>query len=447
MDTNPLPAAEPDSLHNLLATASSQSLLWAAAIGSIVFLYQLFLCSFYEYSLYSLTKNELSRIAGSQAEEYHQVKKLLKNAVSTLSSIVAGYYTALVCGIVCITVTVKQLAALTGIVAELPQWLLLLTELLVSLLLIAMAGDFLPALLRTRRRLGTLYRFSGQMWFIVVLYRPLGYILRKTTNIVNQRLEVKTQHRISLNELHETLNAENMKQDVEKAILEGIVNFGNICVDEIMRPRVDIVDLDIAYSYPKVLEVVKESEYSRLPVYEDSIDNIKGVLYVKDLLNYIDKGDDFEWQHLIREPYFVPETKKIDELLKEFQSKHIHMAIVVDEFGGTSGIATLENILEVIVGDISDEHDDEQKMFTALDKHNYILEGKLLLNDFYKIEKIDRSVFEKYGADADTLAGLLLEIKGDIPVVGEKIETDGYLFQIISADNRRIKRVKLHIPD
>ena len=214
-----------------------------------------------------------------------------------------------------------------------------------------------------------------------------------------------------------------------------------------MRPRVDIVDLDIAYSYPKVLEVVKESEYSRLPVYEDSIDNIKGVLYVKDLLNYIDKGDDFEWQHLIREPYFVPETKKIDELLKEFQSKHIHMAIVVDEFGGTSGIATLENILEVIVGDISDEHDDEQKMFTALDKHNYILEGKLLLNDFYKIEKIDRSVFEKYGADADTLAGLLLEIKGDIPVVGEKIETDGYLFQIISADNRRIKRVKLHIPD
>ncbi|MCR5567831.1 MAG: gliding motility-associated protein GldE [Paludibacteraceae bacterium] len=447
MDTNPLPALEIDNIHNLLATASGQSLLWTAAIGTIVFLYQLFLCSYYEYSLYSLSKNELGRIASSNSEEYLSLKRLLKHPAGTLSAIVAGYYTAVAGSICCITLLTKQLVTITGVGGSLPQWLLLLAELLGSMLVTMLVGDFIPALLKTKKRQHTLYLFSGQMLFLSLLYRPLGHILRKTTNIVDRRLEVKTQHRISLGELQETLNTENVKQNVEKAILEGIVNFGNICVDEIMRPRVDIVDLDIAYNYKKVLEIVKESEYSRLPVYEDSIDNIKGILYVKDLLNYINEDENFEWQSLIRKPYFVPETKKIDELLKEFQSKHIHMAIVVDEFGGTSGIATLENILEVIVGDISDEHDDEQKMFTALDKHNYIMEGKLPLNDFYKIDKIDRTVFEKYDADADTLAGLLLEIKGDIPAVGEKIEADGYLFQIISADNRRIKKVKLHIPD
>lgn len=447
MDTNPLPAAEINSLHDFFATTTNQSLLLASALGTIVFLYQLFLCSYYEYSLYSLSKSELGQIANSNSEEYRALKRLLKKPVDTLSSVVAGYYISVAGCICCISLFAKQLMGATEMDSFLPQWLQLVIELMVSMLLIVLVGDFIPAVLKTKKRLHTLYLFSGQMVALSTLYRPLGWLLDKLTNIIDRRLEVKTQHRISLDELQETLNTEKVKQNVEKEILEGIVNFGNICVDEIMRPRVDIVDLDIAYNYKKVLEIVKESEYSRLPVYEDSIDNIKGVLYVKDLLNYINEAEDFEWQSLIRKPYFVPETKKIDELLKEFQNKHIHMAIVVDEFGGTSGIATLENILEVIVGDISDEHDDEQKMFTALDKHNYIMEGKLPLNDFYKIDKIDKSVFEKYDADADTLAGLLLEIKGDIPAVGEKIETDGYLFQIISADNRRIKKVKLHIPE
>ena len=168
---------------------------------------------------------------------------------------------------------------------------------------------------------------------------------------------------------------------------------------------------------------------------------------MKDLLSYVDKDSTFEWQKLIREPYFVPESKKIDELLKEFQSKHIHMAIVVDEFGGTSGIVTLENILEVIVGDISDEHDDEQKMFSKIDKRNYVIDAKLPLTDFFKIEDIDKNAFSAFNSDADTLAGLLLEITGDIPAQGEKIEAGGYEFQIISADKRHIKKIKLHIPD
>lgn len=428
-----------------MATTPSDFLLWIAAAGALVFLYQLFLCSYYEYSLYSLTKNELGKIAKSESEEYKSLKKLLKKPEETLSSIIAGYYIALFCSICSLVGLEKLLFSLSGASEALPYWLQLLIEVIASLVVVLFIGDFVPSLLKKKKRLHMLYLFSSQMVVIKALYSPVGWLLRKLTNIVDRRLEVKTQHRISLDELSETLKTEKVKQNVEKEILEGIVNFGNISVDQIMRPRVDIVDLDVAYTYGKVLSVVKESEYSRLPVYEDSIDNIKGILYVKDLLNYIDEGNDFKWQELIRQPYFVPETKKIDELLKEFQSKHIHMAIVVDEFGGTSGIATLENILEVIVGDISDEHDEEQKLFTELDKHNFIIEGKLPLNEFYKIENVDKTVFEKYASDADTLAGLLLEMKGDIPSVGEKIETDGYLFQIIAADNRRIKKVKLHI--
>lgn len=447
MDTNPLPTEGIDSLHSLLSIPDNQTLLIAAIIGSVIFLYQLFICSLYEYTLYSLSKNELGQIAHSQSDEYRHLKKLLKNPAETLSSIIAGYYIAVGGAICSSTLLVNKVMEYVGISGLMPNWLLVTLELVSCMLVTSLIGDFLPALLKTKKRLHPLYIFSGQMLAIKFLYAPVGWLLRKFTSIVDRRLEVKSQHRISLDELQETLSTEKVKQNVEKEILEGIVNFGNISVDEIMRPRVDIVDLDIAYTYNKVLSVVKESEYSRLPVYEDSIDNIKGILYVKDLLNYINEGNDFKWQELIRKPYFVPETKKIDELLKEFQSKHIHMAIVVDEFGGTSGIATLENILEVIVGDISDEHDEEQKLFTELDKHNFIMEGKLPLNDFFKIEKIDKSVFDKYDADADTLAGLLLEIKGDIPAVGEKIEAGDYLFQIISADNRRIKKVKLHISD
>jgi CBS domain containing-hemolysin-like protein len=208
-----------------------------------------------------------------------------------------------------------------------------------------------------------------------------------------------------------------------------------------------VVDLDSKTNYEEVLALIRDTEYSRLPVYEGSIDNVKGVLYIKDLLRYLDEDKDFEWQKLIRPAYFVPETKKIDDLLKEFQSKHIHMAIVVDEFGGTSGIVTLEDILEVIVGDICDEHDDEQKLYTVLDSRNFLLEGKLALTDFFKIDKIEKEVFAEVEADADTLAGLILEIKGAIPVVGEKIEYNGYVFQIVSADSRRIKKVKLQIPE
>lgn len=326
--------------------------------------------------------------------------------------------------------------------------MVILASVFVSVLLLTFFGELIPLRLKDgERKLKYLFLYSNIVNFSSKFLSPVALLLMNTTTVAKRRLELKTHHVISLDELSETLSLSEVQEKEEKGILQGIVEFGNISTNEIMKPRVDVVDLDSKSNYEEVLALIRDTEYSRLPVYENSIDNVKGVLYIKDLLKYLAEDKDFEWQKLIRPAYFVPETKKIDDLLKEFQSKHIHMAIVVDEFGGTSGIVTLEDILEVIVGDICDEHDDEQKLYTVLDSRNFLLEGRLALTDFFKIEKIEKEVFAEVDADADTLAGLILEIKGAIPVVGEKIEYNGYVFQIVSADSRRIKKVKLQIPE
>ena len=195
--------------------------------------------------------------------------------------------------------------------------------------------------------------------------------------------------------------------------------------------------------FPEVLKCIVENNYSRIPVYQDSIDNVRGILYIKDLLPHLGKPATFRWQSLIRPPYFVPETKKIDDLLREFQNNKVHIAIVVDEFGGTSGIVTLEDILEEIVGEINDEYDDDEKNFVRLNNNTYIFEGKTLLSDFYKTLNIDDEVFEDIEGDADTLAGLLLEIKGEFPKINEKIVHDNYTFQVLEMDERRIMKVKV----
>jgi gliding motility-associated protein GldE len=267
----------------------------------------------------------------------------------------------------------------------------------------------------------------------------------KSTNVVERRLESRTQRSASIEDISDALNMSDADSSDEKEMLRGMVNFGKTTVDEIMQPRVDIVDVDFESDFEMVLKIIRESEYSRLPVYSGSIDDVKGILYIKDFLQYTDQNNDFKWQNYIREAYFVPENKKIDSLFKEFQQKHMHMAIVVDEFGGTAGIVTMEDIIEVIVGDICDEHDEEEKQVTKIGEHSYLLDAKLLLSDFYRIEGIDKEKFETVEGDADTLAGLILEVKGSIPSKGEKIEIENYVFEVVSADKRRILEVMLSI--
>ena len=228
-------------------------------------------------------------------------------------------------------------------------------------------------------------------------------------------------------------------------MLQGIIRFGDETAKEVMTTRQDIVNLDIHSNFTEVLQCIVENNYSRIPVYQDNTDHIRGILYIKDLLPHLSKSATFRWQSLIRPPYFVPETKKIDDLLREFQENKIHIAIVVDEFGGTSGLITLEDILEEIVGEINDEYDDDVKSYTKIDASTYIFEGKVLLSDFCKILALDDDIFDDVEGDADSLAGLLLELKGDFPVIHEKINYQQFTFEILSIEGRRISKIKVSI--
>jgi gliding motility-associated protein GldE len=231
----------------------------------------------------------------------------------------------------------------------------------------------------------------------------------------------------------------------EKEILEGIVKFGNKNVAEIMNPRVDVVSLDIKSNFSTVLHLIVDSGFSRIPVYVGSFDNIKGILYIKDILPHSHKGDSFNWQTLIRPPFYVPETKKINSLLKEFQKNKVHLAVVIDEYGGTSGIVTLEDVLEEIVGEIIDEFDEEDDFFSQISENIFLFDGKTLLGDFFKITKCDDTVFNKIKGEAETLAGLILELKGEIPALHEKTEYKQFVFTIEAVDHRRIKQIKVEI--
>ena len=277
------------------------------------------------------------------------------------------------------------------------------------------------------------------------ILKPFSKILVNSTHVVNKRLAKRRHNNLSIDELSEALELTTDANNEEKEILKGIVNFGNTTVDGVMTSRLDMVTVDLKTPYSEVLNTVIELGYSRIPVLQDSQDNIRGVLYIKDLLPHLTKTNSFKWQSLIRPAFFVPETKKIDDLLRDFQKNKIHVAIVVDEFGGTLGMITMEDILEEVVGDISDEYDEDETLYTKIDDTTYLFEAKIQLNDFFKVTNIESDIFEDKTDEVDTLAGLLLELKGDIPSLSEQITFGDYTFEILAVDNRRIQKVKLYI--
>jgi len=281
--------------------------------------------------------------------------------------------------------------------------------------------------------------------FFRKLFYPIASIVVSSGKLT-EKVVVKENQTLSVDDLEQALeltDTEDIKE--EKKILEGIVRFGDETVKEVMTSRQDVIDLDFKASYEEVLQCVVDNNYSRIPVYQDSQDNIRGILYIKDLLPHLSKSAQFNWQSLIRPPYFVPETKKIDDLLREFQENKVHIAIVVDEFGGTSGIVTLEDILEEIVGEINDEYDEDEKNYVRINSNTFVFEGKTLLTDFYKVLKLDDETFAEVEGDADTIAGLLLEIKGDFPKLHEKIDYQHFSFEILAMEERRISKVKVVI--
>ena len=326
-------------------------------------------------------------------------------------------------------------------------WLqfVVITVLLTFLLLLF--GEIIPKVYCGQHALAVCRSFIGGIMVMHRLFHPLSTVLIRS-GILAEKVMQTENHVLSVDDLEQALELTD-KADLkdEQNMLEGIVRFGDETAKEIMTSRQDVVALDFRSTFAEVLQCIVENNYSRIPVYQNSIDNVRGILYIKDLLPHLGKPSTFRWQSLIRPPYFVPETKKIDDLLREFQANKVHIAIVVDEFGGTSGLVTLEDILEEIVGEINDEYDEEEHNYVRVNANTYVFEAKTLLSDFYKVLKLDDETFVDIEGDADTLAGLMLELKGDFPVVHEKLAYQNFTFEILELEERRISKVKVIVHD
>ena len=327
---------------------------------------------------------------------------------------------------------------------RIPYWLAFLIQVVVVTSLILLFGEVMPKVYASRKSLKLARNLAGLLSILMKIFYPLSSLLVRSTNLIDRRISRKA-YNVSISELSDAveLTSGNNTPDEEKKILQGIVKLGDIEVKEIMKSRVDVTSVDIRINYKELLELIVEAGYSRIPAYEDTFDHVKGILYIKDLLPHLDREDGFDWRELLRDAFFVPENKKINDLLQEFQEKKIHMAVVVDEYGGTSGIVTLEDIIEEIVGEISDEHDEPSGdfEFTRLDDYNFIFEGKTSLNDFYKILELDDDLFDDVRGDADSLAGLILELMEKMPERDEQVSYGQFTFTIKAVDKRRIKRV------
>ncbi len=302
-------------------------------------------------------------------------------------------------------------------------------------------GEIMPKVYASRNHIKVALAMAYPLRFMESLFAPVTSLLMLSSSFVKKRTGTRRSN-ISMNDLSDALELTSDDFNEDERILKGIVNFGNINVSAIMCPRIDVTAIDIKSAFDKIVNELISSGFSRIPVYSGSFDNVKGILYAKDVLPYGNNPANFKWQTLLRPPYFVPETKKINEFLKEFQTKKIHVAVVIDEYGGTSGIVTLEDILEEIVGEITDESDEDQELYRKLDNNKYSFEGKILLNDFYKILDIEEDIFEEVRGESETLAGLILELTGEIPVAGQSVNFGKFVFKINSADRRRIKEIR-----
>ncbi len=393
-----------------------------------------------EVAFFSLSPQDMNDISTEESKQNSRLKKLLRKPEELLATILIGNNFVNV-GIVILS------AYLTNSLIDFSNapTLGFIFQVVVITFLLLLFGEIIPKVYATQTALKFSKFMASPLFYLEKLFRPLSVILIKSTSIVNKAVSKKKN--ISMGDLSQALELTADEITEEMEILEGIVNFGNINVVEIMKSRVDVIAVDVKEGFGKLKSVIIESGYSRIPVYDGSFDNVRGILYVKDLLPHHHKPNTFRWQSIVRPPYYVPETKKINDLLEEFQTKKIHMAIVVDEYGGTSGIVTMEDILEEIVGDITDELDEARATHTIEEDGSYLFEGKTLLNDFFKITDIDSDSFNDIKGDAETLAGLLLEIKGEMPQKKEEFQHKNYLFTVEAVDNRRIKKIRFKKED
>nr|WP_297919448.1 gliding motility-associated protein GldE [uncultured Allomuricauda sp.] len=400
-----------------------------------------------EVALFGLSQTDLDEMEEEHGQGTSLLRKLLDNPKKLLATILITN-NAINIGIVLLFSSIGNTLfsdmdkTLFGIIS-----VRFLLEVIVATFLILMFGEILPKIYANRNK----RRFSSFMTrplnVLRIVLNPFSTPMSSATIFLQERLG-RQKSNFGVDHLSQALElaSEGDTTKEEKKILEGIVTFGNTDTKQVMRPRIDIFALNEEMKFPEVIAEIKKNGYSRIPVFSENVDNVSGVLYVKDLLPYLDRKS-FNWMTLIRTPYFVPENKKLDDLLLEFQDKKNHLAIVVDEYGGTSGIVTLEDIIEEIVGDISDEFDDEDLIFSKLDDYNYVFDGKTTLKDFYRVVKIeDEEEFENQKGESETIAGFVLEISGSFPKRGEKVVFNNYQFIVESLDKKRLKQIKFTLP-
>jgi putative hemolysin len=391
-----------------------------------------------EVALFSLSQNDISQASETDSSNGERIAALLDKPKKLLATLL------IVNNFINIAIVIVFSFVKESIFASIhEEWLRFSLEVVVVTFLILMFGEVLPKIYANRNNVKFALFVATPIHFLNVLLTPLNMPMRAITLFLENKLS-KQKTNLSVNQLSQALEltSDDETTQEEQKILEGIVSFGNTDASQAMSPRIDVFALEIEESFKEVVVKIVSKGYSRIPVYKNTIDQIEGVLYVKDLLPHIDKTH-FDWTSLLREPFFVPENKKLDNLLQDFQGMKNHLAIVVDEYGGTSGVITLEDIIEEIVGDISDEFDDENINYSQIDDKTFLFEGKISLKDFYRIVSVNETLFEAKKGEAETLAGFLLEILGTFPKKNQKIAFDTCMFTVESVDAKRIKQIKV----
>lgn len=402
----------------------------------------LLICSAYisgtEVAIFSLTPHDLDKINEENPKKGKLISTLLQKPKKLLATIVI---TNNMFNLAVIILFFRLSGNLFANVIS--PFLRFGLEILLVTFFILLFGEVLPKLYASRNSIRFSKRIAFPLYVLNIILSPISVPMREVTLALNKRFGNKKSN-FSVDQLSQALELTDYGDATqeEQKILEGIVSFGNTDVKQVMCPRIDIFALEIEETFQEIFPKILDKGFSRIPVYRDNIDQIEGVLFIKDLIPHIDK-EEFNWQEIIRPPFFVPENKKLDNLLKEFQTMKNHLAIVVDEYGGTSGLISLEDILEEIVGDISDEFDDEDIIYSKIDDKNYLFDGKINLKDFYRVTDVEEEEFEEAKGEAETLGGFILEISGNFPKKGQKITFNGNIFTIESVDKRRIKQIKV----
>ncbi|MEP1087047.1 gliding motility-associated protein GldE [Algoriphagus sp.] len=434
---------DPYPSYHLLAQISSPSVGYLLLNGLLFILLLIgsALVSGSEVAFFSLTNEDLGNIEEDNTTRGKKVIGLVESPKKLLSTILI-LNNLINIGIVTLTTFVTWSifgANATGIV-------IILVQTVGITFAIVFFGEIVPKVYANKAKVEFSLIMAPTITFFSTLLKPISLFLMAFSNLLEKRIEKKG-YSLSVNELNQALelSTEDAPNE-EREILRGIVNFGTLTVKQVMQSRMDITAIDMEMDFHELMDKINKSGYSRIPVYAETIDSIQGILYIKDLLPYIERGEDFAWNELIRKSFFVPENKKVDTLLKDFQLKRVHMAIVVDEYGGTSGLVTLEDLIEEIIGEINDEFDDHDDIFfQEIDPATFIFEGKVSLNDFSKKLELDSQIFDDVKGESESLGGLLLELNSKFPKNGTKIKFQDFEFTILAVDARRIKKVKVHI--